>query len=161
MRYVLPTLALLCLPGLADDHSPHLQPLDWMTGGTWTAEAKPPNGLVTKVESRIRWAPNGHAIEFVTNFNGMAHYNGVYAWDPAAKTIRFFYTSAEGELTVGTAKPTSDGAEQEFDITDGNGNVNHFRSLIKRTGPDDYDWNVQAKRNGEWAVLISLHYTRK
>ena len=160
-RGILIGLTIASLSGWGADRSKQLQAMDWMTGGTWTAEAKAANGPATKVESRIRWSPNGHAIEFVTSFNGHEHYNGIYAWDPAQQAVRFFYTSGEGEFTSGTAKPVEDGLEQEFDITGVDGKANHFRSAIKKTGPDDYDWNVQRQENGEWAVMIKLHYTRK
>ncbi|HZD32017.1 MAG TPA: hypothetical protein VE779_10205 [Candidatus Angelobacter sp.] len=57
------------------------------------------------MENHITWAPNHQAIQFVTDFNAKPHYNGFYAYDPAKKTITFYYTSEEGQLTVGTATP--------------------------------------------------------
>src|SRR5262249_894241 len=76
-----------------------LAPVAWLVGGTWTSEVKSPqDGSVTHVESHIKWAPNHQAIQFVTDFNGKAHYNGFYAYDPVKKTINFYYTSEEGQL---------------------------------------------------------------
>ncbi len=78
----------------------------WFVGGTWCPTSKiRRDGSVTHVENHITWAPNHQAIEFVTEFNGKPHYNGFYAYDPAKKTIGFYYTSEEGQLTIGTARP--------------------------------------------------------
>ena len=78
---------------------------------------------MTHVENHIRWAPNHQAIEFNTDFNGKPHYYGFYAYNPVAKTIGFYYTNSEGELTIGTATPDPDGKtlHQEFDIMHPNG----------------------------------------
>ena len=107
-----------------------LTPLAWLVGGTWTSDVKDPgNGDVTHVKSHITWAPNHQAIQFVTDFNGKPHYNGFYAYDPAKKTINFYYTSAEGQLTIGTATPDADGKtlHQEFDTIQGAGTTQHIR----------------------------------
>lgn len=156
------TLALLATALLAADHPATLQPLDWLTGGTWTADIPEPKGTATThIETRIQWSPNGQAVEFVTSFNGHPHYNGVYLYDPAAKTIRFYYSSSDGDLTTGTCTPTPTGLTQEFDITNPDGTTNHLRSQIRQTTPDDYDWQVEGKKDGDWKVLIKLHYVRK
>ena len=96
-----------------------LSPVAWLVGGTWVTDVKDPDdGSVTHVENHTTWAPNHAAIQFVTEFNGKPHYNGFYAYDPAKKTINFFYTSESGQLTTGTARPDPDGKTlyQDFDV---------------------------------------------
>jgi hypothetical protein len=137
-----------------------LQSIGWMTGGTWKAEAKTPDGKVTLVESQLRWAENGQAIEFVSRFNGSPHYSGLYCWDPSRKTIAFWYTSADGEFTQGTAKMDANVLTQEFDLYHKDGTGHHLKSRIQRTGENSYHWNVMAEKNGTWTELIALDYAR-
>jgi hypothetical protein len=141
-----------------------LEPVAWFVGGTWVSDVKDPqDGTTTHVENHITWAPNHAAIQFVTDFNGKPHYNGLYAYDPAKKTINFYYTSEEGQLTIGTATPDPDGTtlHQEFDVTQPNGNSNHIRSTIVRDGNDAYIFSVSMQQAGEWKQLFQITYKRQ
>ncbi len=141
-----------------------LTPVAWLVGGTWVSDVKDPSdGSITHVENRIRWAPNHQAIEFNTAFNGKPHYNGFYAYNPVAKTIGFYYTNSEGELTIGTATPDPDGKtlHQEFDIMHPDGKTGHIRSTLVRDGNDAYWFTVFMQKNGEWAEVFKIRYERK
>lgn len=142
-----------------------LAPVAWLIGGTWTSDVKAPGDTaVTHVESHIKWAPNHQAIQFVTDFNGKAHYNGFYAYDPVKKTITFYYTSTEGQLTIGTATPDADGntLRQEFDTMQPAGTTQHIRSTIVRDGNNAYDFSVYLPdKTGEWAQAFKIRYERK
>ena len=140
-----------------------LDPVDWLVGGTWVSDIKSPDGKVTHVENKIRWAPNHQAIEFLTKFNGQPHYNGFYAYNAATKTIGFYYTSSEGDLTIGTAVPDADGKtlRQDFDLTSANGKVTHIRSTIERERDNAYWFTVFLEKNGEWSPEFKIHYERK
>ena len=141
-----------------------LTPVAWFVGGTWVSDVKnPQDGSVTHVENRIDWAPNHQAIEFFTRFNGQPHYNGFYAYNAASKTIVFYYTSSEGELTTGTAVPEQDGKtlRQEFDITHSDGKVSHLRSTIERDGENAYWFTVFMQKDGHWVQEFRIHYERK
>lgn len=141
-----------------------LAPVAWLVGGTWTSDVKDPqDGSVTHVENRISWSPNHTAIQFVTNFNGKPHYNGFYAYDAAKGAIRFYYTSDDGQLTIGTATPDLDGKTlaQEFDTTEPNGTIRHIRSTIVRDGHDAYLFTVFLKQNGAWKQLFQITYKRR
>lgn len=141
-----------------------LAPVAWLVGGTWVSDVKDPdNGSVTHVENRIDWAANHQAIEFLTKFNGQPHYNGFYAYNAATKTIGFYYTSAEGALTIGTAVPDPDGKtlRQDFDLTNANGKVTHIRSTIVRDGDNAYWFTVFLQKNGEWSPEFKIRYERK
>jgi hypothetical protein len=141
-----------------------LSPVAWLVGGTWVTDVKDPSdGSSTHVENHIRWAPNHQAIEFNTDFNGQPHYNGFYAYNPVAKTIAFYYTNSEGELTIGTATPDPDGKtiQQEFDIMHPNGKTGHIRSTLVRDGNDAYWFTVFMQKDGDWAQVFKIHYERK
>jgi hypothetical protein len=144
-----------------------LEPLSamaWFVGGTWTSEVKDDqDGSVTHVAERIRWSPNHQAIVFNVDFNGKPHYDGFYAYNPATKKIDFYYTNSEGELTIGTVTPDSDGKtfHQEFDIMHVNGNTGHVRSMLVRDGDNAYWFSVLMNRNGEWQQVFHIRYERK
>src|SRR5215469_9776851 len=141
-----------------------LAPVAWLVGGTWTSDVRDPqDGSVTHVENRISWAPNHAAIQFVTNFNGKPHYNGFYAYDAAKGAIRFYYTSDNGQLTIGTLTPDLDGKtlHQEFDTTEPNGTISHIRSTIVRDGNDAYRFTVFIEQNGGWKQLFQTTYKRR
>lgn len=142
-----------------------LAPVAWLIGGTWTSDVKAPGDTaVTHVESHIKWAPNHQAIQFVTDFNGKPHYNGFYAYDPVKKTINFYYTSEQGQLTIGTATPDPDGntLRQEFDTMQPAGTTQHIRSTIVRSGNNTYDFSVFLQdKTGEWTQAFKIRYERK
>ncbi|MCU1309449.1 MAG: hypothetical protein JWO20_574 [Candidatus Angelobacter sp.] len=145
--------------------SPLIQ-ISWLTGGTWVAEIKgEPGAVTTRIENRIRWSENGQLIKFVTTFishnKPEVHYEGIYAWDPVKKQISFWYSDNEGNLTQGTAAMVGETLTQDFDIAHMNGRVDKLRSLIVRDTPDSYQWNVSAPKEGKWAELLHLHYTRE
>jgi len=163
------SLAILCLAwcctltGFAQSlqnpsHEPHLQALDWLTRGAWTAEITTPDGKPFIIQNEIRWAETGTAIYFLTRFNHQAHYYGVYLYDPAAKQIKFFYTSSDGELTIGRAEPDANELKQDFQISNEHG-VTNYTSLIKRAGEDAYDFAVYQQGSDKPAVAV--HYLRK
>lgn len=168
-RNVALALLLLCGFGVVAQQKPEaaksspLDPVAWFVGGTWVSDVKAPDGEVTHVENNITWAPNHQAIEFVTKFNGQPHYNGFYAYNAATKTIGFYYTSAQGDLTIGTAVPDADGKtlRQDFDLTSASSKVTHIRSTIVRDGDNAYWFTVFLEKNGEWSPEFKIHYERK
>ena len=140
-----------------------LEPVAWLVGGTWVTDIKSPDGRVTHVENNISWAPNHQAIQFLTRFNGLPHYNGFYAYDAAKKTIEFFYTSSDGDLTIGSAIPDADGKtlRQNFDLTDAKGEVTPIQSTVVRDGDNAYWFTVFLQKNGTWSPEFKIRYERK
>ena len=164
------TILALCILSIAAfaqaDKPPavdHFASIAWLTGGVWTTDVKGADGTVTHVENHIRYSPNHKAIEFNTDFNGHPHYSGFYAWDAANKALGFWYTSAEGDLTIGTSTPDPDGKtlHQDFTITEASGATQHFQSTIVRDTENSYDFTVLANSNGKWSPVFQIHYTRK
>jgi len=151
-------------PSAKQAESP-LAPIAWLVGGIWTSDIKDPgDGSVTHVENHITWAPNSQAIEFVTDFNGKPHYNGFYAFEPVKKAISFYYTSGEGQLTIGTATPDPDGKTllQEFDVMQPSGKTQHIKSTLAPDGRDAYDFTVfMQDTTGAWAQAFKIRYQRK
>jgi hypothetical protein len=141
----------------------HLSPVAWLVGGVWTTDVKSPAGAVTHVENRIRYSSNHRAIEFNTDFNGKPHYFGFYAWDPARKVIGFWYTSAEGELTIGTATADPDGKtlHQDFTITGEDGKSQDLRSTIVHDSDNSYLFAVLGNNKGEWVQIFQIRYVRQ
>jgi len=157
-------IALNCAAQQPAPKASPLEPVTWLVGGTWVSDVKDPqDGSVTHVENKIDWAPNHQAIEFYTRFNGEPHYNGFYAYNAASKKISFYYTSSNGQLTIGTATPDPGGKtiQQEFDITQPDGKVGHVRSTIVRDGDNAYWFTVFLQKNGEWSPEFKIRYERK
>ena len=142
-----------------------LAPVAWLVGGAWTSDVKnPSDGSMTHVENHIIWAPNRQAIQFVTDFNGKPHYNGFYAYDPVKKSINFYYTSEQGQLTIGSATPDAGGKTllQEFDVMQPSGAIQHVRSTIVRDGDNAYDFSVFLQdKTGQWTQAFKIRYERK
>lgn len=139
-------------------HEPHLQAIDWLTHGTWTAEVTSPDGKTLIIQEDVRWAETGTALYFLTRFNHQAHYYGIYLYDPAAKQIKFFYSENNGEMTVGHAEPDANGIRQEFEISDAQ-RTTPLHSLIRRDGEDAYDFTVY--QQGSDKPIVTVHYARK
>lgn len=150
--------ALIAQPKPQSAHEPHLEALDWLAHGTWTAEVTSPDGKTTLVQNEIRWAETGTALYFLTRFNHKAHYYGVYLYDPVAKQIKFFYSSSDGEMTVGHSDPDGNEVRQEFQISSGD-RTTPFHSLMKRNDEDNYDFTVY--QQGSVKPIFSVHYVRK
>jgi Protein of unknown function (DUF1579) len=152
-------------PAPAKSADSPLAPVEWLVGGTWVSDVKDPqDGSVTHVENHITWAPNHQAIQFVTDFNSKPHYNGFYAYNAAAKTIGFYYTSESGQLTIGSSTPDPDGRtlHQEFDVMQPDGKTQHIRSTLERDGGDAYWFAVfMQDKAGEWAQVFKIRYERK
>ena len=165
--YSLALLSISLVPAIAQQPAPqsavdHLQLVRWLAGKTWTADPVDPSSQKkVHIENTIRASGNGSNIEFDATFDGKPQYDGFYAWDPATKQIRFWYTSSEGELSQGVAEPDGDGILQTFSITNVEGKVTPLRSHIKQISADAYDWNVETQKDGKWVELIHLRYTRK
>jgi hypothetical protein len=166
-------IALLVGPGNihaqeAAKTAPATRPLDsiaWLAGGTWTAELKDEHGEPTRIENRIRWSSHGQLIQFATTFishnKPEIHYEGIYAWDPVTKQIRFWYADKEGNLTEGTAHMDGQTLTQDFTIKQTDGKPSLLRSLIVRDSADSYNWSVMSKQDGEWKELFHLRYVRE
>jgi hypothetical protein len=163
------TLAVLCLAlslsmaakaqsAPKGNHDPNLQAIDWLTGGTWTADVKTQDGKPFPIQEELRWADTGTAIYFLTRFNGQPHYYGIYVYDPAAKQIKFFYTSSDGEFTSGHAEPGDKELKQDFQSSDSKGTTN-YSSVIKRHGDDAYDFAVFTQ--GSDKPMFTITYVRK
>ncbi len=151
-------------PVATPDANQTLAPVAWLVGGTWVADVKDSSdGSATHIENRIRWAPNHQAIEFNADFNGKPHYNGFYAYNPATKSVNFYYTSSEGELTIGTSTVDPDGKtiHQDFDMMHPGGKTSHIRSTLTRDGNDAYWFSVFMQKDVEWEEVFKIRYVRK
>jgi len=154
----------------AEDHPATSNPVDqlaWFIGGTWTADGdKGADGKPFHVETQFQWATNHRALIFTTRFriDGklVPVYQGLYAWHPAQKKFNFLYTDNEGAMTQGAASWDGTSLEQEFQIVEPDGTSRNFRSTVKRTSPNEYDWNVRHQnKEGAWVPMFALTYTRK
>ena len=89
-------------------------------------------------------------------------YHGLYVWNPGQKKFNFLYSDNEGAMTSGAAAWQVDTLEQEFQIVEPDGTAKTFRSTVKHSAPDQYEWNVRGRHaDGQWVTMLALTYTRK
>lgn len=154
-------LAVVVAPTLGADSGPNapLAPIEWLVGD-WHATATPPQGKPVEIDNHIYWSETRTAIFFVTRFDGKPHYSGMYAWDPAAGAIGFWYVDSEGNFTRGTTRAEGNRLAQEFTIARGDGRTESLRSYLDPNADKSiYHWQVL--RPGETKPLIELDYRRK
>lgn len=154
-------LLLMAAPVIAADPDPAapLAPIEWLEGD-WHATAAPPQGKPVEIDNHIYWSETRTAIFFVTRFDGKPHYSGMYAWDPAAGQIGFWYVDAEGSFTKGTSRVEGTRLVQEFTIAHADGKTETLRSYLDPNADKSvYHWQVL--RPGETKPLIELDYHRQ
>lgn len=155
-------LLLLSLGSLAEDPKPAAKPLDsiaWLVGD-WHATAAPPNGEKTEIDNHVAWDATGSALTFVTKFNGKPHYSGMYAFDPGAQKIGFWYVDVDGNFTSGTSELNGERLVQNFTTTHKDGSKGTLMSYIDPAS-DKKSYHWQVLRPGDPKILIELDYVRK
>jgi hypothetical protein len=143
-----------------------LDPIGWLVGGHWVAEGTSKDGSPFKVDLVCEWSSNNRTLlkfkaSFTVKGKVVPTYEGSYGWNPAERRIEFFYTSDDGDLTKGIARPSGNRLDQEFTIYQANGATSQFKSAIIREGDDAYHWSVDGLKDGQWREMVKLKYDRK
>ena len=156
-RIVMPVVVLLLLVpvfSIAGDQdlSPHLKPLAPFLGKTWkgtfsnsTAE-KPMHDV-----SRWERALNGQAVRILHSVNN-GEYGGetLIIWDPARKSLVYYYFTTAGFYTHGTMT-YDDGKFTSYEEVTGNQNG---ITAVKATGEILPDGRMRSRarylKNGQW-----------
>lgn len=138
-----------------------LAPMQFLIGGTWTANVQLPSGVVP-IRRHLEPILQGRAIHFRTALSGVDKYEGNYAYNAAKKKIEFWYPSSAGDVTNGTVTSPGPGKlEFEFVVTDANGATTENRLHITQTGPDEYDSTLESEQGGTWKTVHTLHFKRE
>jgi hypothetical protein len=139
-----------------------MAPIAWIAGD-WEAEAKDlrATGATTKVVNHYRPILGGKAMELETTFNGNERYRGMIGYDPAKKSVAFWYLMTTGESTSGTVTGEDGYALFDFTVTTLQGKGAHLQVHIVRLDPDHYRWEMYADPKGAgMGKLFEISYRR-
>jgi hypothetical protein len=90
----------------------------------------------------------------------MPYIDGMYVWHPQKRTIVFWYVDAKGSLTEGTVKTDNGALLHEFQETDPAGAVNQFTARVTQDGPDAWENEISARKDGHLEPIIKVRYER-
>ncbi|HTP68010.1 MAG TPA: hypothetical protein VMJ35_03835 [Dongiaceae bacterium] len=142
-----------------------IDPLAWLVGGVWIADASMMGGNMVRIETRYVWADNNEFIRFTTHFvakdRTLNNYDGQFFWDPAANLLRMWYMSARGEVTEGPITIEGDNLRFDFHGTNFEDKPADLRVTLLRKNNDLYTWQLQEKASdGSWKDMAKLEYAR-
>jgi hypothetical protein len=141
-----------------------MDPLAWLVGGVWIADASMMGPNMVRIETRYKWSDNNAFIRFTTHFvrkdGTLNNYDGQFYWDIAANSFRMWYMSARGELTEGTVTADGDNFRFDFRGTNFEGKPADLRVMLLRKNNDLYTWQLQEKGSEGWKEMAKLDYAR-
>jgi hypothetical protein len=119
--------------------------ISWIAGD-WEAEAKGTAATTStvKVVNHYHSMLNGKALSVETTFNGAERYRGMIGYDPARKTVAFWYLMTTGESTLGTVSQGDGFALFDFNVTTAAGKSTHAQVHIARMDAEHYRWEFYA-----------------
>ncbi|SPE57278.1 exported hypothetical protein [Verrucomicrobia bacterium] len=142
-----------------------LSPIAFLASGKWEAKlpAKP-DGSRDSIVAQFTWADNHRAIRisnaFVLSGKPMPYIDGMYVWHPQKRAIVFWYVDAKGSLTEGTVREEKGALLHEFQETDPSGEVQQFSARVTQDGPDAWENEISARKEGHLAPIIKVRYEK-
>jgi hypothetical protein len=142
--------------------------LEWLVGGTWTADASKLPGGLARIETRYDTAAGGAVIRFTTRFLDSANdvensYAGDLFFDPTANSLSMWYIDSRSAIVQGPITVDADNWSASFrapgDIV-GKKETIDFRCDIMREGPNKYKWTLSARPDTAWTKILELEYIR-
>ena len=137
-----------------------LRPFAPLVGTTWVATF--PNGKLTD-EQKFEWVYGGKFLRnqhWVRTTDGKTVYEGetIYAWDPLAEQVVWWYWNASGGYVAGTMSATEGGWLFE--------GVNHapktqtpkVRGVIRAITAESWESVQYFERDGKWVEQFAIVY---
>jgi hypothetical protein len=142
-----------------------LNPLSWLVGGVWSAEATALGPGMLRIETRYRTSENRAFLRFTTHFisnsGNFKNYDGNLFYDPNLEILKIWYTDAAGAVTDGTIKVTGDHTRFSFSGLDFDDNPAELMVDMVRQFVDQYLWTLSEKIGGGSKQIARLTYVRK
>ena len=140
-----------------------LEPIAFFTAHEWDAKLPDsPEGKKKKIHARFTWTQNRQAIrisnELLTDEKASPYIDGLYAWDPQQRVIVFWYVSAEGSLTKGTARMEDGQLVHEFQETQPDGKTAEFVARVTPHGNEGWDNEIFARKANDLTPLVKVRY---
>jgi hypothetical protein len=160
-------IVLLSLCALAQQvptaqEPPKIDQLLWMVGEWKTVEHD--NGKDLLVRMSVKKSENGQALLFYVWFEAdgkvTPKYNGMYYWDPGAKTYKLLQVSNDGTVGEGTYEQTGNRVQQLVKTTSDKGSMEVKSEWEIR--PREFHFVALFRPDGktEWAPAVDATYTR-
>ncbi len=161
-------LLLLASGALAAGGDPEkdhpLGPIEYMVGGTWTAEREIPGLGRYTAERTYRWVLGGKFIEqrHVMKFSkGEIETKGIIGWDPEKKTIAAWGFGDDGGIATSHAQRTTPTEVRFEGVRVGGVNSGPIRAANRKVSDDEFIEAAEAKTGNEWTPMFSFRFTRK
>jgi len=142
----------------------HIDVLQWLVGGVWTADASKMGGGMQRIETRYTWADNNAYVRFNTHFvmdrGTMKNYDGQFFWNPEQATLSMWYMDAGNSIIQGPVQVDGQVTQLSFRAQDFEGKMADLRVNLTRKTNDDYIWTLEEKAGDAWKPLASLEYLR-
>jgi hypothetical protein len=158
LRSVLAAATLLCAAWspVSAQSPPGIGALAYLAGGTWRGEGHWPDGSPLKDEVRYFWGATRRILHFVSYdlVTGKREllYEGMIFFDPRRGNLVQWNMKPSGELDVrDIGRIDSTG----FTVTGPN-----TRSVVERTGPDTFRWELSIPKDGGWQLILDGVYRR-
>jgi hypothetical protein len=170
--FLLPSHSLVAQRTASADKPPEppkqanpMDPLAWLVGGVWTADAAKLAPGMLRIETQYVWSDNHRFLRFTTHFvstqGTLRNYDGNMYWDPARKALRMWYLSASGEMTESLIALDGDRWQMDFAGTNFEDKPAQLRVIVDRKSSDLYHWSLSEKAGDLWKPLLGLDYARK
>jgi hypothetical protein len=141
-----------------------MDPLAWLVGGVWTADASKLGPNMIRIETRYAWSDNNAFVRFTTHFvmkeGTLKNYDGQFFWNPGSSALQMWYMDARNELTEGKITVEDDTFRFDFHDTNFAGKLVDLRVLVTRKTNDLYIWQLEQKATDGWKQLGRLEYVR-
>jgi hypothetical protein len=133
-----------------------LEPVAYLAGGTWIGEGTWPNGSPLRVEQRYFWGPTKRLLHFeaydLTGATRGLLYEGFIVYDTKRGKLVQWNVKPSGEVTE-TEVTRAEGTELE--VLGANP-----RSLVRRSGPNEFHWELRVKQKETWTLILDAVYKR-
>jgi hypothetical protein len=164
MRTFLAGFTLLVFIGQARPADSPLEPLSWLTGGSWVSELKPAKGDPITIRMVVNWTANKQAITYTIYFKTkdteFAQYDGIYVWHPSAKEIRLLQTDRGGGVTESVITVADGKWTQKNVHTNKDGVKSNQRAELTRDGDDAFRFQAFIPKGDEWIQALDATYKR-
>lgn len=148
---------------VAASQDDRLAPLVWLVG-TWTGQAKAPDGSLSTVELTYQWADHKRAMKYTVarrvGENLVTILEGTCAWHPGRKQLVLWEVDHEGNVTESIVVAHGSRVSYQEMIYAASGLTEAVRAEAVRDGDRRFVFRASVPRAGEWPVVFEATYTR-